>query len=153
MKISRPNSHVLVVSERRLPAFLGVCVCLGILAVFYFTFPGFSKIDINALFFLLPALLAPYLVKSLRTLCSGQNLTLDANTRVVTKNALQVAMFDEVQKLQIRAVNGTCEELLLSALLADGTRISLHTSDSVVDTVALADEIGAFLGVAIVWDT
>jgi len=153
VKISRPDSHTLVISERRLPAFLGVFVCLGILTVFYFTFPGFSKIDLNALFFLLPVLLAPYIVRSIRTLASGQILRFDANTRTVTINAQRVAAFDDVQKLQIRPVNGICEELLLSALLADGTRLDLHTSDSVVKTVALAAEIGEFLGVAIVWDT
>ena len=153
MKISRPNPQVLIVAEHRLSALLGVLVCLGILAIFYFTFPGFSDIDLNALFFLLPIFLAPYFIKSIRTLTLGETLRFDKNLRVVNKNGIEVAAFGNVQNLQIRAVDGTCEQLLLSAMLADGTRITLHTGDSVASTVALADEIGDFLGVATVWVT
>jgi hypothetical protein len=153
LKISRPNQQVLVVAEHRLSALLGVLVCLGIPGIFYFTFPGFSEFDLNALFLLLPIFLAPYLVKSIRTLTLGETLRFDKNLRVVKKNGIEVAAFGSVKNLQLRAVDGTCEQLLLSALLADGTRVRLHTGDSVASTVVLADEISEFLGVATVWTT
>ena len=77
-------------------------------------------------------------------------MTFDGESRMVSKNRVRVAAFGEVQYLQLKMLNGTCEELMLCALLTDGTRVPLHTSGAVTEMIAVADEIGKLLQVDVV---
>lgn len=167
MRVHRPNPQVLVIAERRLSALLGLVVWTGMVSVFYYTFldsgdfmpvsaseggatPWKFEVGGNTLFLLFPVFLAPSLLRCLRVLAVGEELTFDDESRMVSKNRVRVAAFGEVKYLQLKTLNGTCEELMLCALLTDGTRVTLHTSGAVAEMVAVADEIGKLLQVEVV---
>lgn len=166
MKVSRPRSQVLVVADRRLPALLGLIVWLALVGIYYCTLFALGPMEEMApmvsseqlaqfrlqswLLLLLPLIIAPYLVNAIRALANRQRFVFDGKSHVVEKDAKKIATFAEVRRLELRAVNGRCEELAICAILNDGAELGIHTGGAADRTVALAGDIAEVLGVEVV---
>ncbi len=166
MKISRPSPRVLVVADRRLPALLGLLVWIALVAIYYCTLFAVGPMEKMApivsleqltyrhldswLLLLFPVIIVPYLVSTVRVLANRGRFVFDGVSHVVEKDEKKIATFAEVRRLELRAVNGRCEELTLCAVLNDGAEFGIHTSGAVGGIVALARDIADVLDVEVV---
>ena len=161
LKVLRPSPQALVVSERRLQALIRLGIWIGTVSVFYLVvLNGASFADGEPAVFgagghwewlllLFPLFLLPYLFNCVRVLLRSDELILDGRSRMVSSRRQSLAAFGDIRKLHLRAVNGTCEELGLSATLSDGRHIKLCESSASAEITALADEIAALVGVEV----
>ncbi len=165
MKISRPSPRVLVVADRRLPALLGLLVWIALVAIYYCTLFAVGPMEKMApivsleqlafyhldswLLLLFPVIIVPYLVSTVRVLANRGRFVFDGVLHVVEKDEKKIATFAEVRQLELRAVNGRCEELTICAVLNDGAEFGIHTSGAVDSIVALARDIADALDVEV----
>jgi hypothetical protein len=166
VKISRPSPRVLVVADRRLPALLGLLVWMALVAIYYCTLfavgPMQEMVPIVSLeqlanrsldswlLLLFPVIIVPYLVTTVRVLTNRRRFVFDGVSSVVEKDEKKIATFAEVRRLELRAVNGRCEELTISAVLNDGAEFGIHSGGAADSIVALAGDIADVLDVEVV---
>jgi len=166
MRVSRPSSQILVISESRLHAIGFLALYLGFFAFWYYLTLDLGKIPTGVhlfdhvldrlsaqpmlwLFVLAPVLSVPYIFKCLRIAVVGEELTFNGVTRTVLKNHKRLAGFNEISYLQIRTIQGKSAEHRLTAVLQMGDKIEIRTSNS-SDIIALADDVADILGVRVV---
>ena len=164
VKVLRPTPQVLIISERRLQALIRLGIWTGIVCVFYLvvlngaSLAGGKSAVFGAggywgwLLLLFPVFLLPYLFSCLRALLGSDELVFDGRSQLVSRRRQPLAAFGDIEKLDLRAVNGTCEEFRLSATLGDGRRIKLCEGGASAAIIALADEISALVGVEVARD-
>jgi hypothetical protein len=164
VKILRPTPLVLIISERRLQALIRLCIWTGVVCVFYLVvlngtpLAGGKPAIFDAggywewLLLLFPLFLLPYLFSCVRALLRSDELIFDGRSRLLSRRRRPLAAFGDIEKLDLRAVNGTCEELRLSATLGDGRRIKLCEGGASAAIIALADEVSALVGVEVARD-
>ncbi len=166
MKISRPSPGILVVADRRLPALLGLLVWIALVAIYYCTLFAVGPMEKMApivsleqlayyhldswLPLLFPVIIVPYLVGTVRVLANRGRLVFDGVSHVVEKDDKKIATFAEVRRLELRAVNGRCEEFTICAVLNDGAELGIHTGGAVGSIDALARDIADVLDVEVV---
>lgn len=166
MKISRPSPRVLVVADRRLPALLGLLVWIALVAIYYCSLFAVGPMEKmapivsleqltyhrlgNWLLLLFPVIIVPYLVSTVRVLANRRRLVFDGGSHVVEKDEKKIATFAEIRRLELRAVNGRCEEFTICAVLNDGAELRIHTGGAVDGIVALARDIADVLDVEVV---
>jgi hypothetical protein len=166
VKISRPSPRVLVVADRPLPALLGLLVWIALVAIYYCTLfavgPMQEMVPIVSLeqlanrsldswlLLLFPVIIVPYLVSTVRVLANRRRFVFDGVSRVVERDEKKIATFAEVRQLELRAVNGRCEELTISAVLNDGAELGIHSGGAADSIVALAGDIADVLDVEVV---
>jgi hypothetical protein len=166
VKISRPSPQVLVVADRRLPALLGLLVWIALVAIYYCTLFAVGPmekmtpivsleqlVNLNLeswLVVLFPVIIVPYLVGAVRILADRRRLVFDGVAHVVEKGEMKIATFAEIRRLELRAVNGRCEELTICAVLNGGAELGIHSGGAADSIVALAGEIADILDVEVV---
>jgi len=167
MRVSRPSSQILVITESRLPAIGLLAFYLAFFAFWYYGTLDLGKIPDGVhlfdhvldrlsanpflwLFVLFPVLSVPYIFKSLRIAVMGEELTFDGMTRTVLKNQKRLAGFNEIAYLQMRTIRGKSKEHRLTAVLQTGDKIEIYTSDTAHEIMALADDAADILGVRVV---
>lgn len=161
-KVTRPNHDILIVSEKPLAALVRLGIWLGVVGIFYAVVLGWeSGATIPApttvighgwregLILLFPVFLLPYLFSCVRGILGAGDLVFDGTSRTVTRKQQSLAAFSDIRELNLRTVNATCEEYSLSALLADGRKLSLLEIKGSPDVEQLAEEIAALIGVEI----
>src|SRR5262249_6604922 len=119
MRVSRPSSQILVVSECRLSHIGGLAICLVFFAWWYYTLLDLGKIPDGVhpfdhvldrlsaepflwLFVLAPVFFVPAMFNAIRIAVVGEEITFNGITRTVLKNKKRLAGFDEIVYLQIR---------------------------------------------------
>jgi hypothetical protein len=168
MRVSRPSSQVLVVSEGRLSHIGSLAFGLVFFAIWYYTLLDLGKIPDGVhrfdhvldrlsaepflwLFVLGPLLIVPYIFKSLRIAVMGEEVAFNGITRTVLKNRKRLAGFNEIAHLQIRTIRGgKSEEHRLTAVLQTGDKIEIYTTYTAHEIIALADDAADILGVRVV---
>lgn len=166
MNISRPSPRVLVVADRRLPALLGLFVWIALVAIYYASLFAVGPMEKMApivsleqlayrhveswLLFLFPVFIVPYLVSTVRVLANRRRFVFNGVLHVVEKDEKKIATFAQVRRLELRAVNGRCEEMTICAVLNDGAELDIHTGGAVDSIVALARDIADVLEVEVV---
>ena len=166
MKASRPSPQILVVADRRLPAILGLLVWLALVAIYYCTLFAVGPMGDLApivsleqladrsldgwLLVLFPVIIVPYLMSTIRVLANRRRFVFDGVSHVVEKGEKKIATFAEIRRLELRAVNGRCEELRICAILNDGAEFGIHSGGAADSMVALAGDIAAVLDVEVV---
>lgn len=139
----------------RFGAAIRLLICLVIVAGFYVVLLGASSERLGLeplghaqwLLLFVPLFLSPYLFDNVSVLVRGERHVFDA-----TVGELHVARgvpiaFAQIERLQLRAVNGGCEELALMVCLRDGRAIELTSGDANGRTIAVAEEIAELVGV------
>ena len=166
MRVSRPGSQILVITESRLHAIGFLALYLGFFAFWYYVALDLGKIPDGVhlfdhvldrlsaqpwlwLFVLVPVLSVPNIFKGLMIAVVGEELTFNGVTRTVLKNHKRLAGFNEIAYLQIRTIQGKSAEHRLTAVLQTGDKIEIHTSKA-SDIIALADDVADILGVKVV---
>jgi len=167
VRVSRPSSQILVITESRLPAIGWLAFYLGFFALWYYGTLDLGKIPDGVrlfdhvldrlsaepslwLFVLSPVLFVPYIFKGLRIAVMGEKLTFNGMTRTVLKNQKRLAGFNEIAYLQIRTIRGKSEVHRLTAVLQTGDKIEIYTGDNAHEIMALADDAAEILGVRVV---
>jgi len=143
--------------DGRLRGLAGVTLWLGLAAVLCTVLTrGWSPPDGAshgaswALLALALLALLPYLVRSLRALRGRDEITIEAEQAGIARRGERLAAAGEVRALRLRAVNGTCQELTLSAELKDGRRLVLYESGVAGRVSSKAREAAALLGVELI---
>lgn len=159
LKVSRPATGLLVISQGRAQAFVRLAVWIGVVIVFYLVLLGDAILSPEPVtnshadawhervLLLFPLFLLPYLFSLVRTLRRADELTLDGCEKIVSRGRRTLAAFSDVRSLELRTVHGTCEEFRLSAILSDGRIIGLVETEASAAIEALAQEISELLGV------
>jgi hypothetical protein len=153
MRVSRPSSDMLVLTRTRFGALIRLLIWLAIVAGFYWvllTEQPQSLVQAQParwLLVLVPLFLLPYLVDIVRVLVRGESHVFDAGVGELRAAQHAPVPFAQIQCLELRAVNGGCEELTLSARLLDGRSIALLTDDASSRFVTLAAEAANLAGV------
>ena len=166
MKVTRPEPGELLVSKRRGAASAGVAIWASLIAVFYYVVVGAGpEIGVSTadglgdagagaakywILLLFPVFLIPYVVESLRVATFGDTVAFSQDSRVISRNRRTIAAFDEIDRLELRSVNGRCEDIALSAVLVDGREISILGGGTVTEGGALAADIARMLDVEVV---
>jgi hypothetical protein len=167
VRVSRPSSQILVITESRLPAIGWLAVYLGFFSFWYYFTLDLGKIPEGArlfdhvhdrlsaepslwLFVLSPVFFIPYIFKGLRIAVIGEKLTFNGMTTTVLKNRKRLAGFNEIAYLQIRTIRGKSEAHRLTAALQTGDKVEIYTSDNAHEIMALADDAADILGVRVV---
>lgn len=150
LKIARPDNHTLVLSEKRLPALLGLFVWVALVGIFYLSILRTGVTDEQlwhtAVLVLFPLCLLPYLLRSLRTLKGQGSVTFDGGSGVILRDGEPVAP-GTILKLQLATTNFTCEELQLSALMENGHVFELYTGGQRAQLTEIAGELADLLDV------
>jgi hypothetical protein len=166
MKVSKPSSQVLVITESRLHAVGFLAFYFGFFALWYHVALDLGKIPEGAhlidhvldrlatqpslrLFVLSPALFVPYIFNCLRIAVIGEEFTFNGMTRTVLKNQKRLAGFNEIAYLQIRTIRGKSEDHRLTAVLHTGDKIEIYTSNNTREIMALSDDAADILGVKV----
>lgn len=141
---------MLIAGERRLFVWVRLAVWLGVVTTYYLALLS-QQVDVAEDWFLLlmPLLLVPYLFDLLRAIAAGAPLVVDARTRTLRAGRRTLATFAQVRAIELRTVNGRCEELSLRALLHDGNEIAIELGGAAARVDALAQRIGALLQVEV----
>ncbi|MEN8194839.1 MAG: hypothetical protein ABFS12_18605 [Bacteroidota bacterium] len=167
MKISRPNPKTIIITKSKLLnlsylAFYVICICiwyyiaLGIKSMpdganlFDFVWNKLSDYPIMWAILLAPLLALSRIVKSLKVFFQGEGFVFDGNMRIINKNNDKVALFSEVDGLQIRTIGGESEEHRLSIKLHSGNKIEIHSSSSLKEIDKISDDIADILEVGVV---
>lgn len=162
LKVSRPASGVLVVSQGRTQAFVRLAIWISVVVIFYLVVLGDGAqtaaragSDIAPdwhvwVLLLVPLCLLPYLFGLIRTMSRADELMFDGRGRTIYKGKRALATFAEIRSLELRAVHGTCEEFRLSAVLADGENVELIETEASAVIEALAGEISALLNISLI---
>jgi len=168
MRVSRPSSQVLVVSESRLSHIVALAIYPVFFALWYYFLLDLGKIPDGVhpfdhlldrlsaepflwLFVLAPVFFVQAIFNSLRIAVVGEEITFHGITRTVLKNQKRLAGFDEIAYLQIRTIRGAEDaEHILTAVLQAGNKIEIDTSSNVSDIIALADDVADILGVRVI---
>ena len=161
-RILRPSPNVLVISGSPLQALIRLGIWVGVVAIFYAVVlgstPPTEAVPSAAdewslhewLLLLFPIFLLPYLFNCVRVLLRSEALVFDGPSQLVSRKRQPLAAFTDVRELRLRAVNATCEELCLSAALADGRVLTLLESKPSAEINALAEEIAELVGVKVI---
>jgi hypothetical protein len=168
MKVSRPSSQILVVTESRLSHIGGLAIFLVFFAYWYYNLLDLGKIPDGVrpfdhlldrlsaepflwLFVLGPLLFVGDIFESLWIAVVGEEFTFNGVTRTVLKNQKRLAGFDEIACLQIRTIRGAeDEEHILTVVLQTGNKIEIDTSSNASDIIALADDVTDILGAKVI---
>jgi hypothetical protein len=167
MRVSRPNSQVLVVTKRRQSHIGFLALCFVFYAFWYYILLDLGKIPDGVhpfdhvldrlsaqpflwLFVLAPVLSVLQIFNSLRIAVVGEEFTFNGLTRTVLKNQKQLARFNEIAYLQIRTIRGESTEHRLTAVLQTSDKFEIHTSSKASDILELADDVADILGVRVV---
>lgn len=152
------DPRALVIGEPLAPTLLRLFIWLIVVTGFYAVTlraislkdGGWQSADIKDwLLLLFPLFLLPYLVGCIRSLTGAGKLTFDGKTRKLFKRDRQLAAFEDISQLRWIAVNGTCEEVRLSAVLNDGRSIRLYEGGQMAAISRLAEDIADLVGVEI----
>jgi hypothetical protein len=160
MRITRPSEQVIVLTNTRFSALVRLAIWLSIVATFYSVLLGdVSSFEFGSarsmeqlgharwLLVIVPLFLLPYLIDIARVLVHGESSVFNADLGELRTADHRNVPFAQIRAMELRAVNGGCEELALSARLYDGTAINLLTDDASARIVDLAQEISALVGV------
>ena len=168
MRVSRPGSQILVVTECRRSHIENLAIYLFFFVYWYYSLLDLGKIPDGAhpfdhlldrlsaepflwLFVLGPLLIVPNIFKSIRIAVMGEEFTFNGMTRTVLKNQKRLVEFDEIAYLQIRTIRGAEDaEHILTAVLQTGKKIEIDTSWNASDIIALADDVADILGVKLI---
>jgi hypothetical protein len=168
MKVSRPGSQILVVTECRRSHIENLAGCLLFFACWYCALLDLEKIPDGVhpydhlldrlsaepflwLFVLAPLILVGDIFESLWIAVMGEEFTFNGMTRTVLKNQKRLVGFDEIDYLQIRTIRGAEDaEHILTAVLQTGKKIEIDTSWNASDIIALADDVADILGVKVI---
>lgn len=96
---------------------------------------------------LFPLFLIPYLLPIWRGLKRRDAFEFDAASHTVRRAGQILTEFDDIHSVQIQATNAGCEELRLSLLMLDGTRLELYEGAARAQALVLARELSALLRV------
>lgn len=153
MRVSRPCADQLVLTRTRASALIRLLIWLAIVGGFYLVLrvdmPQSVAQDGHArwLLLLVPLFLLPYLLDCVRVLVRGEAHVFDGGAAQLRSTDHPPVPFAQIDCLELRAVNGGCEELSLSACLRDGRRIVLLTDNASARTVKVATDAAALVGV------
>lgn len=161
LSVTRPGPQLLVISERPTEVLLCLAIWIGVVFIFYLVvlgesalIGGRSNVNVAAgwhhwVLLLFPLFLLPYLFKLVRSLSRADELRFDGRSKMLSRKRRILVAFADIRELQLRTVHGTCEELRLSATLADGRNIKLIEIEASKAMMALAAEISELVGVEI----
>lgn len=160
--MTRPDEATIVVTRSRASALTQLLICLAIVAAFYWALLGDvaghdaplrDSIDslwhARWLLLIVPVLLLPYLFDNAKVLLRGERFVFNAATRELRTIDRGTFGFDQIESMELRAVNGGCEEFTLSVRLHDGAAIALMTDDASARIVNLSNEIASLIGVRV----
>jgi hypothetical protein len=168
MRVSRPGSQILVITESRLSHIVDLAMRLVFFAYWYYVVLDLGKTPDGVhpfdhvldrlsaepflwLFVLGPLLFIGDIFESLMIAVVGEEFTFNGMTRTVLKNQKRLAGFDEIAYLQIRTIRGAEDaEHILTAVLQAGKKIEIDTSSNASDIIALADDVADILGVRVI---
>ena len=168
MRVSRPGSQILVLTESRLSHLQNLAMYLVFFAYWYYAVLDFGKIPdgvhpfdhlldrLSAETFLWLFVLAPLfsvgeIVESIMIVVLGEEFTFNGMTRTVLRNQKRLAGFDEIACLQVRTIRGAEDaEHILTAVLQTGNKFEIDSSRNASDIIALADDVADILGVRVI---
>jgi len=168
MRVSRPSSQILVITESRLSHIGSLALSLVFNALWYYNLLHLEEVPDGVhpfdhlldrlsaepflwLFVLAPLLFVGDIFESLWIAVVGEEFTFNGMTRTVLKNQKRLAGFDEIAYLQIRTIRGAEDaEHILTAVLQAGNKIEIDTSSNASDIIALADDVADILGVRVI---
>jgi len=120
---------------------------------------GYIKNDPTVLLLLImlvvPLGALPRMIKYFSIYRYGEEFTFDGNTRTIQRNNEKIAIFNEVDRLQIKAIKsetrqGETSIYGLSVVLQGGTKVEIHTDDNREAIDSLADDLTNLLEVDII---
>ena len=97
-----------------------------------------------------PLFVVPYLNDALDSFRRRRGIVFDDEVRIIRRDETRVASFADVRRLELGATNGRCEELRLSAVLSDGSKVEIHSGARAHTAAAMAAEIADLLAVELV---
>ena len=168
MKVSRPSSHILIVTNPRISSIWKLVLSIGFYALWYYILLDFGKMKDEVhpfdsiftrlsaqpflwIFVLVPVLSLPTTFKTLRRIFVGDEIIIDGTTNTILKNQKRMAGFTEIAHLQIRTIQGgETADFRLTVVLNTGGKIQIHTSSNSSEVIALADDIADIVGVSVV---
>ena len=165
LRVSRPTTEILVVSQRRAQAVVRLLIWLSGVVLFCIVLlvdampgserpPGDSAAAWRAwALFLVPLFLLPYLFGLIRAIRRGDELIFNGLDEVVSRGKQRLATFAEIRAIELQTVHGSCEEFRLSAVLDDGGRIALLETEASAEVDALAGKIADLLQVPLTRQT
>lgn len=160
LKTLRPRPALLVVRGPRLFAGAALAVLTAVTLLFWITaLKGAGSAGVSQsllrtpaaggdwLLLAAPLALAPYWIRCLRSLRRPDRLVVDGEVGTITVPGRAPLPFDQVTAICLSAVNGTCEELAVGAVLGDGRQIPLEIEGPAAETTAIADQVARLLDV------
>ena len=159
LRVSRPGTGILVVSQGQAQAVVRLLIWLSVVVLFYLVLlfgaplnEELSSDDSAAAWhvwalLLVPLFLLPYLFGLIRAIRRSDELIFNGPDKIVSKGGKTLAAFTDIRAIELRTVHGTCEELRLSAVLDDGGSIALLETEASAEVDALAGKISELLQV------
>jgi hypothetical protein len=149
--VRRPAPGVLVVTEARSRALVRLAVWAAVVGGFAGVLLGAAENDAGArwLAALVPLVLAPYLLDAVRVLWRPREVVIDAARGELRVRGRAPVPFAGVRRLEVQAVNATCEEADVRVRLAGGGAVALATGYRFEPVMALAREASAIAGVPV----
>ncbi len=162
LRISRPATQMLVVSQGRAHALVRLLIWISVVVLFCIVLLIDAPLgnerppdDAAAAWrtwalFLVPLFLLPYLFSLTRALRRGDELVINGLDEIVSRGKVRLATFADIRAIELQTVHGSCEEFRLSAVLAAGGAIPLLETDASADVEALAGEISERVDVPLI---
>ena len=155
----------MVVSQGQAQAVVRLLIWLSVIVLFYMVLlvgaphnEERASDEVTAVWhvwalFLFPLFLLPYLFSLVRAVRRGDELVFNSLDKIVSKGGRRLAAFTDIRAVELRTVQGTCEEFRLSAVLDDGGRIALLETEASAEVDALAGKISDLLQVPLTRQT
>ena len=138
-ELDYPNK--LKIGEPRWRAVVRLLIWLSVVVIYYVTIVSTDAADANrrqsfdGVLLLFPLFLIPYLFGIIRSIRTRDAFVFDGVAGDLRKNGVSIMRLDQITDLQLKAVNGTCEELSLCVQGEDNISIELPV-DGPLDRVA-----------------
>ncbi len=154
MTVSRPSPDLLVIADARAGALVRLAIWLVVVGIFGVTLLGTAARgdDPGAAWLaaLVPLVLLPYLLDSVRVLLRRRVYTFDRSRGELRMARRDPVPFAAIRQVEVGAVNGTCEESALAVRLADGGALLIASGHAFARMLALAEDVAALAGVTVV---